>query len=1236
MLSLDLSRDSFQRPKNFTGMRWQQGRIPLDSEMNEGADIAAEELRRAIRDVICASGTPDDGFRVSAPRVTDGAIDFDIARGTYYIGGLRYDMLAPARFLAQPDWLQLPLDLAPLPAPPQGGTRSDFVYLEGWEQDVSATEDAELFERALGSGADGAGRRRRLARVHLVPGSADTCAQALADVRGALQTDPVTGALVSGAGLTVGFTDEGLEENLCAPQTQGGYLGAENESFRVQLTAPDRFIWGRDNAAPLYRVQLAPVDPPADAPPGTPAQTRVTFLTRPRDAVSQPLAGQAVELMRWTTRLPDGEKLAEPIGTLATVATDYSPEEGTLLIDHVLDPGWTDWFTGAGAGSENPLDDPDMATYFYLRVWSGGSGEAGAPDHLITPGPIALGTTGLEVSFAPALAPGSFGVAGEFWVVAARPNAPDVVTPWRLLEPGAETPPPAPPMGPLRHLAALGIISWTAVAGGAVQATVSDCRERFRKLCMQPTCCEVTVGDGMRSHGDVNSIAEALARLPASGGKICLLRGRHTASVEITGRSDIRISGCGPETLWLADESQDDFPAALRLTGCARITLSDFEMEAEAGDAVLIGAREGESAEEARCTDVTLRNLALRGRDASVLWLNGCDGLTLEHCRITQRELTAARTEDTAAGTDPAVFALGDGLTVERCEVTVDLAIPAERRPLGGITIGGTSTHVALRENRITGGKGHGITLGHIEWVAQDGGFTGVWTFGGGFTVTPAGCLVPGWYPIPPRLTIDIPERLDPVSGGEIRDIDIAGNLIADMGLSGISVAHFFDLETAPDFITVARARIRDNEITRCLRTDLDTPPLALRYFMGHGGIALAACELIEIAGNRIHANATDLAAPNCGIFLLLASGAVIRDNRIHDNGARAARGTVLDPGRRGGVNIGWCVTYAGEDTDADAAAAPPRMAALEMSGNFVDSGHGPALKLVALGPVRVCDNRLVGAGTSAPELALLGFRLSLDASMSGLLGVIAALIALDPVVRRDFAEDSLALTELFIAALGGNAVSIFNLAFLEELTGGLDDGPQEQSPLAVGGETMFDANQVSFRPHGLEAASSVSSVLVASLDDVSVSNNQLECETGFDMVLTNAFALGASVRMLGNRLQEQLGRTLFSGYTHGLLLNTTAMNQGTHCFAITTLGTPSTLNRVAAANLSLIDQFALGDNRFCPLLLDYLDDIGGGDGQGDITITNDFVSIPGGGHTAYPGRSSWGRMSYTTTMRRA
>ena len=58
------------------------------------------------------------------------------------------------------------------------------------------------------------------------------------------------------ARLTVDFDKSSLPEDLCTPSVIGGYLGAENQAIRVQLTGKKTlpsgtFTWGFDNAAPL-------------------------------------------------------------------------------------------------------------------------------------------------------------------------------------------------------------------------------------------------------------------------------------------------------------------------------------------------------------------------------------------------------------------------------------------------------------------------------------------------------------------------------------------------------------------------------------------------------------------------------------------------------------------------------------------------------------------------------------------------------------------------------------------------------------------------------------------------------------------------------------------------------------------------------------------------------------------------------------------------------------------------
>lgn len=1151
MLSLDISRESFQRSKNYTGLRQQQGRIPLESELNEGSDIAAEELRRAIQDVICSSGTPDDGFRVSFVDETPAAYDFQLDPGTYYIGGRRYDCFAGTTFLSQPDWMQMASDVDPLPVIPTA-ERYDFAYIEAWEQVVSATEDSELFERALG-GADGAGRLRRMARVRVATGTADNCLDAMADLFPDSMIDPDTMALDSGAGLTVGFDPDYVEENLCAPEVQAGYLGAENETFRVQLTAPDRFVFGNDNASHLYRVTLE-----ADGD-----ETIVTFITQPRDAHAHPLAGQAVEILRWNTVLPNTEKLAEPVGTLAAILTDYDPSGPTLRIDMTLADLTTNW-DGAG------VDDQ----FHYLRVWTGGMDQL-IPDST----EIVMAGTGLTAAFQAASV--GFGMTGDFWVIAARPNAPDVVTPWQLLD---DMPPPAPPAGPMRHVAPLAVIHWDPTFVAGIAARVHDCRERFRKLCTVPTCCEVTVGDGERSHGDVDTIGAAIARIPEEGGKVCLLRGTFTESIVMSDRHDIEFSGCGSETTWIAAE---DGPA-VTMNNCQNISFSNVILEADNSDVVQAGSRVGPTDADQVCSGLRFDKMVLRGRDMSALWLNDCNDTKITDCQVEMRSLSVPRSVDGIEGADPAIFILGDVLHLEHnwIGVTQNPMPPVESRPLGGVQIGGLSEDVILRDNQIFGGKGNGVTLGHLEWVTEgSSGEAGIWTLGVGWYINEAGCIVPFLYPIPPEGSEDV--ELVPESGGEIRNLRIEDNVIRDMGLNGIAVCHFFDLTQGSDMIALADVRIMRNDILDCLSSDLETPPLEIAYFRSYGGIALASCDLLQIKGNRIQDNGANASAPVCGVFVLFGTGIEIDDNHIFANGGFGDDNL----GRYGGVNIGWCLTHASTEPDRDARATPARRAALSMTGNVIDSPNGQAVKAVALGPVMMTGNQLVGTARSVlPIFQAIGLVLALLPRFTSLGLMLTSLAISKGISRDDFANAGMGLAELMIAAMGGSAVSVFNAAWLEEFSGLLDADAVERSGVsAVGGETMFDSNQVSLLPSPNGATNPVSSLLLASMDDVSLNSNQIEVDRGVGFMLSNAFTPAATVRMNSNRMQESPLSCLFSGISHSVFLNTQALNQGTHCFAATALlGTGSSFIQ-RHANMSLVQSLLslVTDNQaYCEQLI--------------------------------------------------
>ncbi|MGB5569812.1 MAG: hypothetical protein WBM81_10970, partial [Sedimenticolaceae bacterium] len=75
-----------------------------------------------------------------------------------------------------------------------------------------------------------------------------------------------------------------------------------------------------------------------------------------------------------------------------------------------------------------------------------------------------------------------------------------------------------------------------------------------------------------------------------------------------------------------------------------------------------------------------------------------------------------------------------------------------------------------------------------------------------------------------------------------------------------------------------------------------------------------------------------------------------------------------------------------------------------------------------------------------------------------------------------------------------------------------------------------------------------ISSTLIISLDDVTVQNNQFDCDYLIDLLFSNLIAVGMTVRIQDNRFKESLFVTLFSSIGFGLIFNNTSDNQATHC----------------------------------------------------------------------------------------
>jgi hypothetical protein len=495
----DRSRLS-DRPRHlYAGIVAQQGRVLLDRDVNDLQDIVLSRLATDVRDIVGPSGTPDDGFRISPPNAAPSpgfwsppepatssppkdlgsGDDFLIGAGSMYLGGHRVEF--PSRqdgqavsysYLDQPDW--------PLPVQIAGDLAHELVYLDAALQEVSAVEDPDLLEVALG-GPDTSQRLRFTPRVKRETVDASDCATAWEQAIGnwtaqGLTFDPATMRLSPAAKLQVTFTEDASTGDPCDPTATGGYLGADNQLIRAQVSAPagtpPALVWGYDNASFIYRITSV-----------SPDGTTLTLASDPPDAFHTPQTGQIVEILMTGSVIaaepdetdPTGVRhmvrvAAEAVGEFHDLAQPYGPiSQGDPTSYIVL----SEPVGAAIAASALPL---------FLRVW-----QARLP--LTIDAPLALFdpntqiSTGLEVTLSGAKALSD----GAYWQIAARPSTPQAVYPEDLLTA------PRAADGPFRLVCPLAVIDWIAKGG----PSITDCRNTFDNLVnlsrRRPGCCMVSI-----------------------------------------------------------------------------------------------------------------------------------------------------------------------------------------------------------------------------------------------------------------------------------------------------------------------------------------------------------------------------------------------------------------------------------------------------------------------------------------------------------------------------------------------------------------------------------------------------------------------------------------------------------------------------------------------------------------------------------------------------------------------
>ena len=343
-------------------------------------------------------------------------------------------------------------------------------------------------------------------------------------------------------------------------------------------------------------------------------------------------------------------------------------------------------------------------------------------------------------------------------------------------------------------------------------------------------------------------------------------------------------------------------------------------------------------------------------------------------------------------------------------------------------------------------------------------------------------------------------------------DVEILRNRIRGAMENGIA-GGFFDPQGVEDGIVMG-LRIVGNEIVDCVSEQAER-----QSGMPFGGIVLGRVYDLEIHDNRIERNGEQARVAVCGIFAAHSRNVQITRNLLRDNG-RLADGELL-PGPQAGIALRDAGTMAVMDPHGKESGTfrVSAVAAVRIDGNVVESRRGPALWIAGMGAMQIRDNRLAAIDiladlqdeiTDAAD-AYVG---SVYLMNRGLPGYLAG----------------------WLAALGFDGLK-------EGFT--LQGQPVER--LVVGGQVQFTGNQVRLDLTAPTSELALANMLIFSLDDTSVANNQSEGVLGRDLLLCDLLNFAITTRVTGNGFMSTPLLTAFSILSLGLF-NHCTNNQATSC----------------------------------------------------------------------------------------
>src|SRR5713101_5638746 len=506
----DFTRDTFYPFRHFSRVLMQQGRVQLDADWNEQADILTRYLRQLAVAIIGLHGGPEGeaGFAVSAKDASGKDADkgeFFIGVGDYYIDGILVenedvdeDGNPPAyTYMHQPNYSQpaaIPGDNAPF----------HLVYMDVWEEQITYLQNALIREVALGEGRpDTATRVQIVWQVKVLSetafskdktnlsGSVDQIRSAPAKNKPQVtsaQINDITQRLRKllqpgnrGWLKARAKVDEQDANDVCITPPDSQYRGDENQLYRVEIhngdipRAPTQketiatFKWSRDNGSVVF--------PITSKPESDGKNTTVIIGNVGRDGRLTVAQGDWVEVVDEDYTL---QGLADPL-LKVTKVDKTDPLNIVLTLEGVANyqvnmeryPILRRWDQRARAAKKDGEPDLFDSKTGTIKIVEGtGEEKDEIKEHWITL------EDGVQVQFqaaGEAKIPPSYR-PGDYWLIPARTITGDVE--WPLLSVNPVQHKPLRPHGVEHHYAPLAIIDF---AEGKVKDII-DLRYIFKSI----------------------------------------------------------------------------------------------------------------------------------------------------------------------------------------------------------------------------------------------------------------------------------------------------------------------------------------------------------------------------------------------------------------------------------------------------------------------------------------------------------------------------------------------------------------------------------------------------------------------------------------------------------------------------------------------------------------------------------------------------------------------------------